>query len=261
MLYNAFVHRRVLQALQADGSPLLDAQSPDVYSGLAVAAIAVDVVTTDFPLAIAGKSGASNGAAHENQDRASAIADDFVRLNECQRIGRIRGTVPVGTLSLAVTDAFVRLKDRMPNRLAGISQCPRCLAFWQASDLGELDRLSPHGQDTAAYEKLVDHFRGVPLAVRAIRRGYTAGRDRSPDYPPHGIHSQQLFFDAATFGAVTVSDVATILAGVVGSPRHIVSGWGMKQRLKHFLNRWAPPAVNDGVFRMGRRLGIDPGNQ
>lgn len=261
MLYNAFVHRRVLQAIQADSSPLLDALSPDIYSGLAIAAIAADVLTTDFPLAIAGQSGASNGAAHENQDRTSAIADDFVRLNEAQRIGQLRGTIPVGKLSLAVTDAFVRLKDRVPNRLAGIEQRPRCLAFWQASDLGEMDRSLPHSGDTEAYQQLVDHFRGVPLAASAIRRGYAAGHARSPDYPPNGIHSQQLFFDATTFGAVTVSDVATILTGVVGSPRHVVSGWGMKPRLKHFLNRWAPPAVKDGVFEMGRRLGINPGNQ
>ena len=254
MLYNAFVHRRVLQALQADSGPLLDAQSPDVYSGLAIAALAENVVTTDFPLAIAGQSGAANGAAHENQDRKSEVADDFIRLNESQRIGRLRGTVPVGKLSLAVTDAFVRLKDRAPDQLAGITQRPRHLAFWQASDLGEIERLLPHDGDTAAYKQLVEHFRAVPLAAGAIRRGYAAGCARSHDYPPRGIHSQQLFFDAAEFGALTVSDVAKMVAGVVGSPRNIVSDRGVKPRLKHFLRRWVPPALVVGLVEINRQL-------
>ncbi len=260
MLYNSFVHRRVLQALRADSGPLLDAQSPDVYSGLAIAALAATVVTTDFPLAIAGQSGASNGAAHENQDRKSDVADDFIRLNESQRIGRIRGTVPIGKLSLAVTDAFVRLKDRVPDQLAGITQRPRHLAFWQASDLGEMERSLPSGGETAAYRQLLDHFRSVPLAASAIRRGYAAGRARSMDYPPHGIHSQQWFFDATQFGAVNVSDIAKMVAGVVGSPRHL-SDWGAKLRLRYFLNRWAPPAVKDVLIEMERRLHIDPGNR
>ena len=261
MLYNSFVHRRVLDRIAADGQPLLDAQCPDIYSGVAIAAMSHDVLSTDFPLAIAGQSSASNGAAHENKDRCSDVANDFLQLNESQRIGHLQGTVAVGKLSLAVTDAYVRFKSRLPDQMRTIRQSRRRLAYWQASDLGELDRdAAPAPRDDAAYRLLLAHYSGVPFSTAAIRRGYEAGRTRWRDYPSNGIHSDQLFFDASTFHASNVSEVARSLGAIVGSPPHVVPGWGLKPRLKFLLTRWAPPAVKDLAFDMGRWLRIDPGN-
>jgi len=264
MLYNSFVHRRVIAALSTDGAAPLDALSPDIYSGIAVAASARHVIATEFPLAIAGQSSASNGAAFENQDSKSEIAKDFLRLNETQRIGAPRGTVAVGKLSLGVTDAFVRFRERYPARVAHVYQRPRALAAWQANDLGAMDReVDPASRNQAGYLDLVKHFKAVPFSARTIRRAYAAGLSRNTDgdIPTPGVHSQQLFFEGSTFQAEDIGAVAKALGSIVGSPRHVVPGWRLKPFAKRILSRWCPPILKDALFALGRRLGIDPGNK
>lgn len=241
MLYNSFVHRRVLAVVGSDGKPPLDAQSPDIYSGLAIAVASTNVVSTPFPLAIAGQSCASNGAAHENRDQTSQVAQEFIRLNESQRIGKLKGTIQIGKLSLAVTDAFVRLKGRYPDRMARFSQNQRSLARWQASDVGEIVRESQDvNSGNAAITSLIEHFASVYGSKSAIHRGYAAGLARDPTYPPPGVYSDQLFFDGKTFQASSVADVAAALGGVVGSPRNLVAVRELRLRLEEMLPDWLP---------------------
>ena len=81
MLYNAAVHRAVLDELRAKVGRVFPHSVPDVYSGFAVAAVAGRFLSTDIPMSISGQSGASNGIATLFNRGRSAIDREFRDLN------------------------------------------------------------------------------------------------------------------------------------------------------------------------------------
>jgi glycosyltransferase involved in cell wall biosynthesis len=81
MLYNAAVHRGVLDELRATTGRVFPHPVPDVYSGFAVAAVAGRFLSTDVPMSVAGQSGASNGVAVLFNRGRSAIDREFRELN------------------------------------------------------------------------------------------------------------------------------------------------------------------------------------
>ena len=81
MLYNAAVHRSILEELRAKTGRVLPHPVPDVYSGFAIAAVAGRYLSTDIPMSIAGQSGGSNGIAVLFNRGCSAIDREFRELN------------------------------------------------------------------------------------------------------------------------------------------------------------------------------------
>ncbi|HSQ54984.1 MAG TPA: glycosyltransferase family 2 protein, partial [Gemmata sp.] len=81
MLYNASVHRSILDELRANTGRVFPHPVPDIYSGFAIAAVAGNFLTTDVPMSIAGQSGASNGIATLFHRGASPIDREFRDLN------------------------------------------------------------------------------------------------------------------------------------------------------------------------------------
>lgn len=81
MLYNAAVHRSVLDELRARTGRVFPHPVPDVYSGFAVAAVAGRFLSTDVPMSVAGQSGASNGIAVLFNRGRSTIDREFRDLN------------------------------------------------------------------------------------------------------------------------------------------------------------------------------------
>jgi Glycosyl transferase family 2 len=81
MLYNAAVHRSVLDVLRARTGRVFPHPVPDVYSGFAVAAVAGRYLSTDVPMSIAGQSGASNGIAVLFNRGRSNVDREFRKLN------------------------------------------------------------------------------------------------------------------------------------------------------------------------------------
>jgi hypothetical protein len=81
MLYNAAVHRSVLEELRAKAGRVFPHPVPDVYSGFAIAAVAGKFISTDVPMSIAGQSGASNGIAVLFRRGQSVIDREFRDLN------------------------------------------------------------------------------------------------------------------------------------------------------------------------------------
>jgi hypothetical protein len=81
MLYNAAVHRSVLDTLREKTGRVFPHFVPDVYSGFAVAAVAGRFISTTAPMSIAGQSGGSNGIAVLCHRGRSAIDREFRALN------------------------------------------------------------------------------------------------------------------------------------------------------------------------------------
>jgi hypothetical protein len=81
MLYNAAVHRSVLDELRAKTGRVFPHPVPDVYSGFAIAAVAGRFFSTEAPMSVSGQSGASNGIAVLFNRGRSAIDREFRELN------------------------------------------------------------------------------------------------------------------------------------------------------------------------------------
>src|SRR5690606_20130784 len=81
MLYNAAVHRSVLDEMRARTGRVFPHPVPDVYSGFAVAAVAGKFWSTEVAMSVAGQSGASNGVAVLFNRGRSAIDREFRTLN------------------------------------------------------------------------------------------------------------------------------------------------------------------------------------
>ncbi len=81
MLYNAAVHRSIIDELRTKTGRVFPHPVPDVYSGFAIAAVAGRFLSTDTPMSLAGQSGASNGIAVLFNRGRSAIDREFRSLN------------------------------------------------------------------------------------------------------------------------------------------------------------------------------------
>ncbi|MBM3982195.1 MAG: glycosyltransferase family 2 protein [Planctomycetes bacterium] len=81
MLYNAAVHRDVLDALRARAGRVFPHPVPDVYSGFAVAYAAGRFLSATAPMSVSGQSRASNGLATLFFRGRSATSDEFFALN------------------------------------------------------------------------------------------------------------------------------------------------------------------------------------
>lgn len=82
MIYNAVVHRDLLATIRTRTGHLFGNNSPDVYSGFAVAYLAGSYASTDVPMSVAGLSGRSNGVSNMILPRRTDIAHEYHRLNK-----------------------------------------------------------------------------------------------------------------------------------------------------------------------------------
>ncbi|HEY1189039.1 MAG TPA: glycosyltransferase family 2 protein [Gemmata sp.] len=81
MVYNAAVHRDVLDELRARTGRVFPHQYPDVYSGMAVAHVVGSYFSTTVPMTVSGQSGASTGVATLFNRGGNPIEREFNALN------------------------------------------------------------------------------------------------------------------------------------------------------------------------------------
>jgi glycosyltransferase involved in cell wall biosynthesis len=86
MIYNAIIHRSLIEGLRYRCGRVFLGQCPDVYSGFAFAHLAGRYVSLDVPMSVSGLSGASNGVATLFLKGRSLIDREFRQLNADQQI-------------------------------------------------------------------------------------------------------------------------------------------------------------------------------
>ncbi|MCP4787032.1 MAG: glycosyltransferase family 2 protein [Fuerstiella sp.] len=116
MLYNAAIHRSLLEDLQKQTGTVFAACNPDIYSGLAFALLAGEFVSTQRVLSINATSAKSNGYAHFYKDKQSSIASEFDTLSK-QSDYSWPETVPyLGLNSACAFEAYTRICSNLyPN--------------------------------------------------------------------------------------------------------------------------------------------------
>jgi len=116
MLYNSCVPRPILDRLLRDTGRVIHASSPDVVSGMALAAISGKYLRLGFPLSVAGVSGTSNGGSSTQTKQSGTLKDstpigEFYRMNSAAGLGMHASLPDVPLGILAVADAFLRVKE------------------------------------------------------------------------------------------------------------------------------------------------------
>ena len=244
MLYNSFVHRSVLNSICSDGCPILDAQSPDIYSGIAIAAKAKNVVTTTYPLGVAGQGSAANGAAHSYGDIKGDLAIDFQKLNLDQRIGEPRGTLNTGTIAVAVIDAYSRFAERYPEDVKEVSQTALDWARWQGRELAEKEhRLANVSESTSMLAPLIQHYESFPGAKKAITLAYNGYIKPIERLDSFSVKDKLLVIKGEVLRAYNVADICESIKKIMMSPNVSTRKGLLSPQLAKFVQQWLPPQL------------------
>ncbi len=218
-LYNAAVHRSLIETLKARAGRIFANNCPDVYSGFALAHLAGSYPSTGVPMSVAGLSGGSFGVANIFHRGQSPLDRDFRALNEEARLP-FHPWVPDLPIfpEVPVADSFQCAKEALfPEDSTLCLDRRQLLAHCLAAILGSEDE--PHGiaaiRGTIAGEPALLAWLEATLAARAI-----APRPAIRVRPAQlGFDGETLHLDTACFGVTNIMD-AVALAEKILHVRH-----------------------------------------
>ena len=201
MLYNAVVHRRLIDRLRSAAGRVFPNRYPDVFSGFALGSLAGQYPSISVPMHLAGSSGASFGIANLFHRGRSPLDEDFRRLNDEGRLPH-HPTVPDLPISpeVPVADSFQFAKAALfPHdadlRLDRELLLRHCLAALPDAGELELDALRASAADDhrlSAWLTGAIASRSIqprpPIKLRPDRLGSTARRCTST--PPRSTWRQ-----------------------------------------------------------------------
>jgi hypothetical protein len=215
MLYNAAVHRDVLEEMRNKADRVFAHSIPDVYSGFAVAAVARRYLSTDVPMSVSGQSGASNGIATLCRRGQSEIDKEFRDLNSRERAlpGHHVPNLPAFP-HVPVADSFLHAKklffpdsDMTLDRRQFVTGCVENLRVadephWQESLAILREWLSDDPALQAWFDECLGKtpYRELPLQVR-------------PEIL--GLDGEYLLLDAAAMGVANVAGAAWLCENIL----------------------------------------------
>lgn len=255
MVYNAAVHRSLIDDVVARTGRFFHSMSPDIGSGIALAYVAGSYLSTEAVLSLAGASGRSNGQSTITGQK-DAISEEFYRL--CHGGGmRLHPKAPAvrgaGTAA-ACADSFFAVKEVLFPR-------DRALDIDRRRLMAVLT-----GQCRVQTEDDVEKFREAlrtsladdPGLVRWFdRRFWPRHRPAATPAPPvpgvaPGYHRHILSLDGAAFGVTNVYEASQLVENVFqyrsGGFRHrlaplTLGPWQRLERVAKALLLGDPPLL------------------
>ncbi len=233
MLYNSLVSSAFVSecGFELDGG--LPSMSPDVYSGIYIASRARRIVVSQTPLAIAGRSPLSNGAAHLFGESTSAEAakEDFGSLNRRSGIAPHLRIPTLPSMTLAVADSLEFVRDKLNEQRDFASSLPPYDSVFISNALDDIkdNTILSLGEKLAALDILSASFgsSGVIDAAKQVLRhhGGDSGRSIQSVIPLRaGINFRNRSLDLSG-ELVTLGDVylASRLVEALMATRHAVA--------------------------------------
>ncbi|HZT82564.1 MAG TPA: glycosyltransferase family 2 protein [Gemmataceae bacterium] len=145
IIYNAVIHRELIEQARAKAGRVFASAIPDTYSGFAFAYLAGRYESVRVPMSVSGLSGRSNGVATMVGDGRNAVAEEFNRLNA--RFGyHPHPWVPdLPIYPAMMADSFQHARDALFPEDTGLSLDRRllaqsCVAWLWATDPEERRR-------------------------------------------------------------------------------------------------------------------------
>lgn len=220
MIYNAVIHRRLIERHRERTGRLFPNLYPDVYTGFAFAYLAGTFLSVGVPMNVAGLSGHSNGVSFLQVNGTNRITDEFLRLHT-EAGYHPHPTVPALRLPpVHVADCFQYAKDLLfPNddQLV-LDRKAATLHFLAAIPPGEPQTRAEARQ--AIRNSLTDRPDLLAWFDSAAPEPPAAKPFRLRDQPP-GFDGYELHLDTAELGVQTVYDavqLATRLLGFANNP-------------------------------------------
>jgi len=116
MIYSSAVHRGLINQVKAKLGRVFRSESPDVFSGIALAHEAGSFHSIDAPMSISGASAGSTGHALVQLRGDSPIAKEFRDMNRNAALSHHPSVPELPTLSALVADSFLRAQESLfPN--------------------------------------------------------------------------------------------------------------------------------------------------
>ena len=111
MLYNAAIHRDLIEEHRAIAGRVFPNLYPDLYTGFAFAYLAGTYLSVGVPMSVAGLSGASNGVAILMNPSATTISEEFAALNAVFGYASHPLVPQLALPFVAIVDSFLHAKD------------------------------------------------------------------------------------------------------------------------------------------------------
>ena len=210
MLYNAAVHRSLVDALRQRAGRVFGNRYPDVYTGFALGYLAAHYPSTDVPMSVAGLSGASNGIATLFNRGQSAVDEDYRLLNDAAVLPGHRWVPDLPIFpEVPVADSFQFAKERLfPEddalRLDRRQLIANCLAAIPAGAEGESAMVTI--RKTVADDPAVTSWLDATLAAKVIvpRAPIRLRPSRL------GFDGESLHLDTAAFGVTNIEEAVKL---------------------------------------------------
>jgi glycosyltransferase involved in cell wall biosynthesis len=234
MLYNSAVRRDILDALRRRAGRVFASVCPDIYSGIAVAAVAGEFGVVGTPLSVCGSSGGTVGG-HVVSDPDSTVAREFWRLNADDGLVWHPLAPRLAVLPAFAAECFLQARDRLfpddPNlALDRPAVAMHCLRANRARDEAEwrdgIDRIAASlADDPAARDDFLRRAADVPM------NPFHTPDQFAGDRPWTGVRSGRLCLNAADYGVTNVADAVALCAELVGGRPEEAEWLELRRRL------------------------------
>lgn len=236
MLYNAAIHRDLIEALYKKTGQVFGASSPDIYSGFVFAYLAKNYASIARPMSINAGSAKSTGISTVILKGDSPVAQEFFSLNADAGLGFHPRIPAIPVMPAIIADSFQHAKDVLFADDQSLAIDRKQLA------INCVKALRPETQEE--WESSLQVILASMADDRRLKKWFTSKFSESS--PPtryrgsdlawrKGFDGNNLHLDAADFGVTDIFGVAELCEKILGS------GSGS--------SRWVKTSVLQKIFR------------
>jgi len=235
MLYNAAIHRDLIEELRKKTGRVFGASSPDVYSGFAFAYLAKNYASIARPMSINAGSTKSNGYSMLWKPD-SPVAQEFFSLNAEAMLGFHPRIPDIRALPAIIADSFQHAKDVLFPDDRSLAIDRKLLAINCVKALRPETQEEWESSLQVILASMADNIRLKKWFTSKLLESSPPAKYRGFDLAwRKGFDGSDLLLDATDFGVTDVFGVAELCEKILGSDSS--------------SSRWVETSVLQKIFR------------
>lgn len=215
MLYNSAISKKMISQLIKKTGRIFNGVAPDIYSGFAIALLAGEYGSINYPITINAGSAKSNGVNSNHLYGENEIKKDFEVLNKQSQINWPQEVPELSSITCAVMEGYFQVIKQMPEyKKSFIYNFKRVIT----QIISELNIQSKNDWEDA-YVKIKNSIQDSAV-LSWFESNYKIDNvieNKPIDYSwQTGYNGDWLFLDASKFAADNVNEVAILSQHIIG---------------------------------------------
>lgn len=241
MIYNAAIHRRVIEKITEGGVPFFRSLAPDIYSGMLVAHCIDRFVSLHFPIGIRGTSRFSNYADFLKKVGVRDSKMEFFDLADKDGIAWHPEIprIPVGSAThfetlFTLRELYPAMREKYP-----VNDRNMYASFYEGLTAPGLD----DAQVDWSLEQLAERGTRV-LGARTVEKYVRRARDRAKTVrQPLGFFGNYAAIRASSVGVTEISQACQFVEALLGGDVSNFTGEPHKPSSKELVRSLIPPVM------------------